>query len=54
MRLAVRDDGRGTTQTPGEGFGLLGLRERAARIGGSVEVESAPGSGTTVRVAVPG
>ena len=38
----------------GAGFGLLGVRERAARLGGSVDVVSEPGHGTTVRVAVPG
>jgi signal transduction histidine kinase len=38
----------------GDGFGLVGLRERAERLGGSVDVESAPGHGTTLRVAVPG
>jgi signal transduction histidine kinase len=54
VRLDVRDDGRGTTAVPGTGFGLLGLRERATRLGGSVDVVSEPGSGTTVRVEVPG
>jgi signal transduction histidine kinase len=54
VRLEVRDDGRGTTTAAGAGFGLLGLRERATRLGGSVDVVSRPGSGTTVRVAVPG
>jgi signal transduction histidine kinase len=54
VRLEVCDDGRGTTGAEDTGFGLLGLRERASRLGGSVEVESAPGHGTTVRVAVPG
>jgi signal transduction histidine kinase len=53
VRLEVRDDGRGAAPS-GDGFGLLGLRERAERLGGSVEVESAPGRGTTLRVAVPG
>jgi signal transduction histidine kinase len=32
----------------------VGLRERAERLGGRVDVESAPGRGTTLRVAVPG
>jgi signal transduction histidine kinase len=55
VRLDVCDDGRGTAGTGhGSGFGLLGVRERASRVGGSVDVESAPGQGTTLRVAVPG
>nr|WP_239521917.1 sensor histidine kinase [Geodermatophilus sabuli] len=55
VRLEVRDDGRGTAVvTEGAGFGLLGVRERASRLGGSVDVVSEPGVGTTVRVAVPG
>jgi signal transduction histidine kinase len=53
VRLEVCDDGRGAIPS-GEGFGLIGLRERAARLGGRVDVESAPGRGTTLRVAVPG
>jgi len=53
VRLDVCDDGRGVT-VGGDGFGLMGLRERAERLGGSVDVESAPGRGTTLRVAVPG
>lgn len=35
------------------GLGLFGMRERAAYVGGTVEVESEPGAGTTVRVRVP-
>jgi len=55
VRLDVCDDGRGTAEAEhGPGFGLLGLRERASRLGGSVDVESAPGRGTTLRMAVPG
>jgi signal transduction histidine kinase len=53
VRLDVCDDGRGATPT-GDGFGLLGLRERAERLGGSIDVESAAGRGTTLRVVVPG
>jgi signal transduction histidine kinase len=53
VRLDVCDDGRGVT-LGGDGFGLVGLRERAERLGGRVDVESAPGRGTTLRVAVPG
>jgi signal transduction histidine kinase len=55
VQLEVGDDGLGTAAVAeGAGFGLLGLRERAARLGGSVDVVSEPGHGTTVRVAVLG
>ena len=56
--LAIRDDGRGfdpSTVVPRAGchLGLPSFRDRAAKIGGTVEVDSAPGRGTTVRVVVP-
>jgi signal transduction histidine kinase len=35
------------------GYGLAALRERAAQLGGSLDVESAPGEGTTVVIALP-
>ena len=35
------------------GLGLIGMSERAAIIGGTVEIESSPGKGTTVYVRVP-
>jgi signal transduction histidine kinase len=55
VRLEVGDDGVGTAgPAHGAGFGLLGVRERASQLGGSVDVVSTPGAGTTVRVAVPG
>jgi signal transduction histidine kinase len=55
LRLEVCDDGTGTAGAGDvSGFGLLGVRERASRLGGSVDVESAPGRGTTLRLAVPG
>jgi signal transduction histidine kinase len=53
VRLDVCDDGIGT-RADGTGFGLLGLRERASRLGGRLDVESEPGRGTTLRMAVPG
>jgi nitrate/nitrite-specific signal transduction histidine kinase len=34
-------------------YGLAGMRERAARIGGLLSIISAPGQGTSVRVSVP-
>ena len=53
----VRDDGRGSPALPAGGgpssFGLRGMRERMARVGGSVEIETAPGSGFRVALHVP-
>jgi signal transduction histidine kinase len=56
LELVVRDDGRGfDPRTPARGhFGLLTMRERAEACGGELEIESAPGQGTRVRVSVPG
>jgi signal transduction histidine kinase len=53
--LVVADDGVGFEPSlrNGGGFGLPGMRERAERLGGALQVESAPGQGTTVRVEVP-
>ena len=56
--LTVRDDGRGFTLGgqlgPDQGhFGLSGMRERIERLGGTLSIESQPGSGTTVRAVVP-
>ncbi|MEU4175842.1 sensor histidine kinase [Streptomyces sp. NPDC026589] len=61
LTLDVRDDGRGfdlatATATPADrtgGFGLGGMRARAERIAGAVEVESEPGGGTAVSARVP-
>ncbi|MFO7169966.1 MAG: GAF domain-containing sensor histidine kinase [Chloroflexota bacterium] len=57
LALSVADDGRGIEASeppePGQGFGLIGMRERAHLIGGTLEVRSAPGSGTVIEVIVP-
>jgi len=53
VALEVRDDGRGfaTEPEPRPGhYGLTGMRERAAAIGGTMEVTSEPGVGTTIRL----
>jgi signal transduction histidine kinase len=52
LTVTVTDDGRGGAD-PGRGTGLRGLDDRVAAIGGSLEVRSAPGEGTTVRVRLP-
>ncbi|MGN6674466.1 MAG: GAF domain-containing protein [Thermomicrobiales bacterium] len=58
VRLRVRDDGVGvvaaTARPDGGGFGLISMRERASRLGGTLELESAPGQGTCVQVEVRG
>jgi signal transduction histidine kinase len=54
VRLEVRDDGVGLADAAQGGYGLLGVRERAAHAGGEMSVESAPGHGSTLRVEVPG
>lgn len=53
--LEVQDDGRGIADTGAAraGTGLLGMRDRATLVGGRVELTSAPGRGTTVRLQVP-
>lgn len=50
--LEIRDDGRGfaPASITGDHFGLVGMRERAAAIGAALEIDTAPGRGTTVRV----
>lgn len=54
VRLVVHDDGAGFDPAePRSGFGLRGMRERVELLQGQFEVQSEPGSGTTVRVAFP-
>jgi PAS domain S-box-containing protein len=55
--LTVEDDGRGFdphgAMHEGSGMGLLSMRERAALVGGDLDVESSPGAGTTIYARVP-
>lgn len=54
MRVAVEDDGVGFD--PGAdttGFGLLSLRDRLNHLGGSLEIQSAPGEGTRIVLTGP-
>ena len=52
--LQVEDNGRGGVIDIQAGhFGVTGMRERAAAIGGSLEVASEPGKGTTVKLEAP-
>ncbi|WP_257386952.1 sensor histidine kinase [Tahibacter caeni] len=58
LTLEVRDDGRGFDPAAIEDlaghYGVRGMRERAQRIGGTLAITSAPGTGTEVALAVPG
>lgn len=54
ITLMVSDDGRGLSLSAGEpGFGLRGLRERAAQLGGELHVEPRRGGGTELSFRVP-
>lgn len=52
LRVTVRDDGKGGAD-PADGTGLRGLQDRVAALGGTLEVVSPDGEGTTVVVEVP-
>ena len=57
LSLIVEDNGKGFDpaglEASGLRFGLIGIRERAALVGAALQVESAPGRGTTVVVRAP-
>ena len=56
----IEDDGQGfdiekleDREAPERGAGLLGIRERAASLGGSLSIRSRPGQGTRLTVEIP-
>jgi signal transduction histidine kinase len=54
--LRITDDGEGfdPSEPPSDGsYGLIGMKERAEALGGSFEVASAPGQGTSVKIRIP-
>ena len=59
LLLEVADDGRGMTPGAAEvaasdgHLGIVGMRARAGRAGGTIEIASQPGTGTTIRVTLP-
>jgi len=55
ISLLVQDDGRGFKEQSAESpdhFGLSGIRERAHLVGGKLIIDSHPGQGTTIRLAI--
>jgi signal transduction histidine kinase len=53
LLIEILDRGEAVTGTGGGGHGLLGMRERAAALGGSCEAGRAPGGGWRVRARIP-
>jgi signal transduction histidine kinase len=55
VTLAVRDDGCGfdVAGRAGKGYGLTGMHERVAALGGSLSIDSMPGEGTEVSATLP-
>ncbi len=58
LHLRVKDDGEGFEPSAAQPilaghYGILGMRERAERLGGTFDLESGPGAGTLVEVTVP-
>jgi signal transduction histidine kinase len=52
LELSIRDDGAGGAD-PARGSGLIGLTDRVDALGGTIEVTSPTGQGTTLRVTLP-
>ena len=53
LTLSVEDDGVGFEPAAEAGTGILGMHERASLVGGTIRIESAPGTGTHVRFECP-
>jgi signal transduction histidine kinase len=56
LSLSIADDGCGFNPAaidPGDHFGLVGMRERAAALDGLLDIDSSPGEGTRVTVRLP-
>lgn len=53
IHLTVEDDGKGMSSMEGEGAGWINIRERVSVVGGSVDIDSRPGNGTSVTAVFP-
>jgi two-component system sensor histidine kinase UhpB len=56
INLCVKDNGRGMApdklQKPGS-FGLIGMRQRVTALGGEINIDSAEGAGTAIKITIP-
>jgi signal transduction histidine kinase len=52
VHLTIVDDGTGGAD-PSQGSGLIGLRDRIEALGGTIEITSERGVGTTLRIEIP-
>lgn len=50
--VSVHDDGVGGADTH-KGSGLIGLKDRVEALGGDMQITSAPGNGTSLRITIP-
>ena len=54
VEVSLHDDGSGFDPSVADGgFGLVGMRERVALVGGSLSIDSEPGRGTDLRAELP-
>ena len=55
LALSIADDGRGfdVNSASSDGLGLISMRERVESVGGGLEIQSTPASGTRLRITVP-
>ena len=59
LRLDIRDNGVGfevgnpAERAPNDGIGLMGMRERAEHLKGTLNIQSTPGNGTAISVRIP-
>ncbi len=53
LLLSIQDDGQGFDVRRSRGLGLLGMEERVAHLGGTLQLVSEPGSGTLISAVLP-
>lgn len=53
LQIEITDDGNSVPAIPGQGFGLLGMTERATALGGELEAGPSPDGGWIVRARLP-